>query len=311
MSDKKPPKKFQVQERPKTMKVVNNSLADDLFDMNADEFKKLLAGENRKFLEASKTKHGAIESKYWLKYLDEADDSVKIARPLDEYDRDILNACITAQDLGNEVITATGIWRIITGNADAEPTEAVKKEILDRVDRMSITRLIVDTTDAHNAGLYAPETKIKLKSVLLPCEVIECEINGQLVDAAVVFTKSSPLLRIARDHVGKKKNTAQILSYPLELLEVKGQRNTPTTTAIKNYIVRRVENAKKHPSQQRSILFSTLFARCGLADADRFKRRECRKIAEDVMKSLVEKKEIAAFELVKEQGEFIRITFSF
>ena len=305
------PKKFQLQTRPTRRISVNDALTQNLFSMTAGEFQRLLSGDERQFLEANTKKHGVILSRYWLKFLD--DERVKISKPLDESDRIILDACISAQQSGLQCITLRGIWRAITGNIQREIklTPTLKKEILERVDRLACLRLTVDISDAVNQKIYANGTKCKFRGSLLPCEILESEINGQLVDAAIIFNGASPLVKIAKARSGKKRQAAQILTFPTALLDVPNQRNTPTTTAVTNYIVRRVEIAKIHTNTARTILFSTLFARCGLADADRWQRQDVRKSVEAIMQSLVDKHEIQSFELVKEHGEFTKVTFNF
>lgn len=304
------PKKFQVQERPTKRISVNDALTQDVFSMTAEEFQKLMDGDERKFLEAKTKKHGVITSSYWLKCLD--DERIKISKPLDESDRNILDACISAQQAGYEIITLRGIWRSITGNLNANMTltPALRKEILERIDRLACLRLTVDISNACSKKIYADDTKYKARVTLLPCDIIEAEINGQLCDAVIKFNGESPLIKIARARSGKK-GAAQILTYPVKLLNVPNQRDTPTTTAIKNYIVRRIETAKLHTNMKRTILFSTLLERCGLSDADRKKRYKILHIIEEIMKSLVEKEEIKSFEIVKLQGALTKIIFTF
>lgn len=304
--------KFQLQERLPMKKIsVNHALVTDIFSMNNEEYQKALRGEERKFLEANTAKHGTVKSYYWLKVLD--DKRVKINAPLDELDRDILDACISAQEHGFIAFTYDGIYHSITGNTnpDVKPTDAWKKEIADRVDRLACIRVTVDTSDAHKAGIYRKDSDIKFKGSLLPCEVIEAYVNGQLMNGVIHFLAESPLLRIARARSGKNKEAAQILTYATALLNVPNQRNTPITNRITNYIVRRVVVAKQHSNMTRTIRLDTLFKQCGLADADRRRKLEYRKSIEAVMKSLVDKGEIQSFEFVQESGQFTKITFNF
>lgn len=273
--------------------------------MTAAEFEAIMTADKRKFLEA-KTKHGRIESSYWLSPL--KDKNVNLSQPLDEFDRAIVDSYISAQVIGNPCITATGIWRGITGKSDAEPTPALKREILRRVDRLACIRLTVDLSDACDKKIYPAE--MTCKSMLLPCDIIETKLNGQIVDGIIYFNGTPPLLRLAQAR-SKKKQVAQILTYDVDLLNVPNQRHTPTTIKITNYIVRRVEESKQHSNMARTILLSTLIRQCGLEDADRFKKRNMRKIIEAVMKSLIDKGEIESFELVKDHGQFTKITFNF
>lgn len=305
------PQKFQLQERPTKRISVNDALTQDVFSMTKGEFESAMDnGDERKFLEA-KIKGKSVESRYWLGWL--KDRRVEIGSTLDELDRAIFDACVSAQQNGDQCITLRGIWRAITGNTDRNfnLSDALKKEILERVDRLACIRITVDLTDAIDQNLYKKGTKFKIRGSLLPSTIVEAHVNGQLVDATVKILDESPLVTIAQARgAGKKKEAAQIVTFPTALLDVP-VKHTPTTTAITNYLARRVEVAKIHPNTTRTILFSTLLSRCGLADADRFKKRNIRKIVENVMKSLVEKNEIQSFELIKVRGEFSRITFNF
>jgi len=302
-------RKIQLQKRPTKHISVNDALTVDLFSMTDKEYRQVLSGNERKFREAETKKHGIVESRYWLEILD--DERVKISNPLEEFDRDILDACITEQTSGGECTTTSRIWRAITGNPEAEPTPSLKKEIAERVDRLACTRIVVDISKAHKAGIYRQDTKLKLKSFLLPCEIAETYVNGRFVESAIHFNGESPLVKLARARSGKKKKSAQILTYENTLLDVTSQRNTPTTTAITNYLLRRIEAAKQHTNLKRCILFDTLLARCGLTEATWRQRQETRKTIETVMKSFVEKEEIKSFEFIKEHGQFVKITFEF
>lgn len=306
------PPKFQLQERPTKRISVNDALTQDVFSMTKGEFESAMDnGDERKFLEA-KIKGKSIESRYWLGWL--KDRRVEIGSTLDEFDRSIFDACVSAQQNGDQCITLRGIWRAITGNTEREIklSDALKKEILERVDRLACIRITVDLSDACEQNVYRKGMKFTIRGSLLPSTIVEAYVNGQLVDATVKILDESPLVTIAKARgAGKKKEAAQIVTFPTALLDVPKQRNTPTTVTITNYLVRRVEVAKIHPNTTRTILFSTLLSRCGLADADRFKKRNIRKIVENVMKSLLEKNEIKSFELIKVRDEFSRITFNF
>lgn len=301
------PPKIQLQRRPTKRISVNDALTQSLFAMTVDEYERALNGEERTYLEAKTKKHGEVTSSYWLNVLD--DERVKISKPLEGFDRDILDACISAQATGNPCITVKGIWHGITGKTsnNTKPTQPLKKEILERVDRLAVTRLTVDVTDACKKGIYPAGMKCKIRATLLPCSIVETELNGQL-HAVIHFDGESPLLQIARARSGKR---AQILTYDVALLDVPRQRNTPMTIAITNYLLRRIESAKANGTLKRVICFSSLWKHCGLTGADRYQRREHRKTVESTLQSFVDAGLIQSFEFVKERGEFVKITFKF
>ena len=301
---------FLIREAPNKRISVNDALTNDIFSLTDEDFQKTIGdGEARQFLEGRTSKHGRIQSSYWLSVLDEG--NVNISRPLDEFDRDILDACLSAQSSGNEVITERGIWKFITGNRDAEPTSALRKEILERIDKLASIRLTVDISHAVKAGFYPSGTTCRIRSTVLPCDVIEATVNGQIISSVIKFRGESPLLSIARSRGGKRKQAAQILTYDNRLLKVSNQRWTATTIGISNYIVRRVVTAKNHKNTAKTILFSTLLKHCGLSDAGKWQRQDVRKATKNVMQHLVNVGEIQRFEFVKDGGEFTKITFSF
>ena len=287
---------------------INDALTQDLFSLSADEFKQLLYKQEREFLEAKTKKHGRIESRYWLKPIDT--ERVKISKPLDEVDRAILDACITAQQEGYELITPRGIWRAITGktNNNFRLTSAMEQEILERVDNLACLRITVDISDACEKGIYPPGTELRIRGSLLPCTIIEKSVNGQDVDAAICFDKQSPLVTVAKSRNGKQ-GAAQILTYPSKLISTPKRQDTTTTIAIKNYLVRRVEAAIGNPKLARCVRLATLFEHCGLADADRSKKQDARQAAEAVMKSLVDNGVIKSFAFEEENGAVYKITF--
>lgn len=305
--DNDKPKVYQIQGRVEKIMSVNDALTQGLFSLSADEFKKLIEGEERKFLESKTKKHGCIESRYWLKPIDT--ERVKVSRPLGEFDRAILDACITAQQEGYELITPRGLWRAITGEQgdNVKLTPEMEQELIERADNLACLRITVDVSDACKKGIYPPDTKVKIRGSLLPCTIIECIVNGQLVEAAICFDRESPLVRVAQARNGKQ-GAAQILTYPLKLISTP-QRNTPTTIAVKNYLVRRVEAAIGNPKLARCIRLATLYGHCGLANAGWWQKQDARRIAESVMKSLVDSGAIKSFAFEKEKGAVYKITF--
>ena len=299
---------LQIRQVPKKRLSVNDALTNSIFSMGAEEFKTFKDCDECKFLEGKK-KQGNIFSSYWLKMLE--DSHVDISRPLEEFDRSILDACISAQNVGNEAITVRSIWKFITGNPDAKITDGLRAEILNRIDKLAVIRLKVDITDAVKAGFYNTDRTCTITSKILPCDIMTTEVNGQIVDDVIIFRGNSLILELANLRRGKKKQSAQILTYDNKLFNVPNQRNTLTTTAIKSYIVRRVKIAKAHDNISRTILFETLLKRCGLSDADKRKKQEIRKTTESVMRHLVTEDEIKSFNFAKTGNAITKINFQF
>ena len=224
--------------------------------------------------------------------------SVEIARSLDEYDRAVLDACISAYAAGFEFITVDALLKVLTGSKHKDaPYPAQKADFLESVDKLMSTLIKIDFSDTREKMYSAAEPK--LVSNILPCEYLNLKVNGQ--SATVIhFLAESPIMKIAR---WKK----QIITYPVELLAVPNLNNTLLVVTIKFYLIRRVLEIIQHHMTP-TITFDDVFEKCGLADADKWKKQDARQIILKIMEHLKTNGVITGFEAVKRAGKFYSIT---
>ena len=131
--------------------------------------------------------------------------------------------------------------------------------------------------------------------------------------------RRTPLLDVA-------KLKGQFVTCDAALLDVPNTKNTELVLKLKGYLLRRVlqivgsyDNHKKHfrgkskdgkniyrkaRELEKTILLDTLFAQCGLSDADRGKKRDARSIIEKIMNHFKAEKIISDWHFEKESGKF-------
>lgn len=291
------PKKFQRQRSVKELVIPNDKLSKAAMHLTDDEFQRYATDESRGVKEGFKFKGNEVESQFWFELKDEVTD----LKALDEFDFDVLIACISAQDVGYEGVTLNEINRIMSGgkvhNTNLRPLR--REEILQSVKRMMRTTLQVDFTQLAKTGKYPdlPESG-RLTSTILPCSLLEgATINGRHIEDAVHFQGVSPLLIIA-------KAKSQLLRCPVGLLDVPKQNNTEIVTKLKNYVTRRILEIQAHKNVKPTICFKSIYENCGLEDATKWQLQDARKTILDVLKHLKEQGAMRDYAIEKEGNSY-------
>lgn len=161
---------------------------------------------------------------------------------LSEFDRAVFGVCISEYLNGNKYTTPAIILRGLTGKVgkgDAKLSKDQRTAILQSIDKLMFTAFDPNIIDAFEKLNYDDGSLEKIvKAPVLPSKRVEKTINGQKADV-IYFTDESPLLQIAQVK-------GQILRYDTALLDVPNQNNTPLVIELKNYILRRIVEIKKH-----------------------------------------------------------------
>ena len=227
---------------------------------------------------------------------------------LSEFDRAVFAVCISEYFNGNQYTTPAIILRDLTGKV-GKAAEGVKlypeqrTAILQSIDKLMFTAFDPDIIDAFEKLNYNDGTAEKIvKATLLPCKRVQKTINGQKADV-IYFTDKSPLLKIAQ-------LKGQILRYNVSLLDVPNQNNTPLVITLKNYILRRVMEIKKHKMTP-SLTFDDIFKKARITDKTNMVKSRAREYVEEFFKHLQTKGEIKSFELIKKGNKFHCVTFTF
>ena len=282
---------FQIQRRTKKRVVPCDKLGNHMFNLPADAYAFFLQSNTAlKCVEGVK-KGVEIITRYWLSL---AEGYLNLS-PLNSFDREVLFACISMFEQGIRVTTISATLDALTGGSEKyrvykEQYAAIKQAI----DKLSCTRIQIDLAPLFKAmpKYRANDTgEAELAGMLLPCRYLEAEINGQET-LTIEFLGESPLMTVA-------KLKKQVMTYDAAPLAVADQNNTPSVITVKNWLLRRIHSIKRGLNP--SIRLKTLYAECGLADADNGKKRDVRKVIADILSSFKADGVIRDFEF-KRQG---------
>ena len=298
-------KKFQIQRRVKKIVSPNDKLSKTLFNLPAGEYADVIQNGRRDYVTEKIIRGKKIKTYFWLGIIGvsegeeipthfkvEGIGTVNICRPLNEYDRDVFVACISAQETGFEGITVDSLFRVITGDDKKQPTPAEKTAILESIGKLLITAITIDFSEAREKMKKYDSVPKRLVGAILPCKYLDgVEVNGRKT-AIIKFLDESPLITIAR---AKK----QIISYPAALRDIPNQNNTPLVIMIKSYVIRRVEEIIQH-NMTPTITFADVFNHCGLTEADKWQKQDARKVIAAIFETLKTNGKIKNFEFERD-----------
>lgn len=297
-------RKIQRQRRLKDLVVPNDLLSKHVMHLTDAEFQGYATTKVCQFDE--KIKRKTVLTQFWFELIENYTDLT----PPDEFDFDVLIACMSAKYRGFDGLTFNEIARLMAGGKDVHTKlrPEQKARIFRAVNRLMSVKLHVNLTQLFDTGKY-PEMPKSLTAMLLPCKILDgVEFNGQRDCTVVRFLDESPLMTVA-------KAKSQLLTIPVALLDVPNLHHTELVTKIKNYVTRRVYGARPSKGKRKCsppiIRFACIFENVGIADADRWKRQDARKIVADVFEHLKAQNVIREFEFEQLHGEFRAVKFKF
>lgn len=295
---------------------MNDKLVKVLFNYDDDTFKRLMNGAKRGVIEkrARISKKGKkkekIISKYTVKNAEGYDDET----PLDEFDRAVLGIFFSEAAIGNRYITVNIIFRALigqVGNQNVRPSknqrDAIVKSVLKLMSKIanfsSMSQTL--TTELNYTDKDGNELKFGC-STLLPADIIDAKINGQVMEGVIYLKGDSPLFAFA-------EAKSQIIRYPHELLDVPNLNNTPRIIALKKYVMRRICEIKLHKQMIPTITFDDVFAKCRMENSTRDTKRDARNAIVKLFEHLKENNFISDFELVRnpQTQKFVSVKFSY
>lgn len=240
---------------------------------------------------------------------------------LDPLDKLIISAVISEQLAGNYVITFSRLFHDIGGGDKLTHAPIIKAVLVDIISKLRRTEISVDLTDllakfknyAESLGVNPNHNgKIILTGAILPSETITAVINGKIIDGAIHFLDSPIIFAVAN-----MKN--QIARFNPALLDVP-IKTTEQTLKLRYYLLERIlktkgsldpKRSKRVHKLSNSILFETIYRQCGLADADKWQKQDCRKYVIEILNHLVSKNFIQNYEIVKQDATFYSISIFF
>ena len=302
-------KKSNVQVYPAKVRVVPNcKLAKITANRSDAQTQKLINGKALKILEKKKNKkHGDIVSTYQIINADGYDGT----DPLTFFDYSVLSVCISAQLAGNSSITAAMILRGLTGttkstsggthNGAINPDQ--RNAIMASIEKLMGRIIKIDISEVNKKLDYNGATSIT--STLLPAYFITKKINGQIVEDVIYFDRQSPIFEVA-----DQRN--QIIRYDTALLDVPNQNNTPLVIAIKNYVMLRLAEIKKHKMTP-TITLDDIFTKCRIDTAGKKYnvKKEVKNVIDKFLAHLQQKDFIKSFAWKKQGTKLHGVEFTF
>lgn len=290
---------------------LNDKATKILFNLTEDIFNEVMQGQtNIGIVEKKKhKKHGKVKSSFSLHNIN---GGYSHFAPLDEGDRAVLDAIISAFVAGNKIVTLAMIQRILNGyvgeHRDHDNGIINKNQfaqIKTSVDRLMFTAFDPDFLKAFKALDYDGSEEIT-KAPILPCKRVKLSINGQISkEDCISILDESPLLKLA-------KIKKQIITYKNSLAYIPNLNNTPLVQKLKSYTFRRVFEIKKHRRNMSPILtLDDIFTKCRIKDTSNKVKFDARATLEKIFAHLQSKGEIKSYEWTKKGNTFhsVKITF--
>lgn len=153
---------------------------------------------------------------------------IKEQRVLTPFDREVHDAIVSLYVAGNKFITSSMIFETLTGKKGATLNPNQKKDILDSVDTLMTTPIIVDAN--AEAKLFNLDSFV-YKGMLLPCEQAHASINGSVIDC-IHLLREPPYYTYSshRNQIGK---------IEVKLLNSPTNKNKETIM-LQGYLYRRI-----------------------------------------------------------------------
>lgn len=246
-----------------------------------------------------------------------------------EFDRAVLEACLTHQYRGQLGIAISTIYHYMGYKGEVPPT--IRRDIWNSIDKMRHIDVTIDATeayqklkrlhntdgtpkripikvDAKSSWLEDAESSAKkprrkqnrfiLKGYLLPAIDVDICCNG-LTFEGIKFLDVSPVFTYAKD----KGETGVISQH---LLQAAKQRATKNFIALKHYILCRIRSIRRNSTLTPAITFDSLYNNCGdpeKAKTDSKFRTRIREATIEYLKTLKTEKEIKSYDCVDRNNQ--------
>ena len=284
---------------PATTRVdVNDKMTSKLFNLTDRQFQKMRTGKQAFTVVEGKVKGETVESTFRIR-----SDSDK---PLTAFDAAVFNVCNSEFNAGNAYTTPNIIYRALTGkiaDSDANPSTDQIAAIRHSITKLRRTDFLPDISDAFSKLKYEDVTLRIKEASILPCVVLNAEVNGQLVEDAIYFLGESPLWVIANAK-------SQVVRYDARLLDVPNLHNTPRIIVLKNYVLHRVHEIKLHRQLAPTLSFADIFEKARITDKDREAKVDARNAVKTFFDHLQAKGVVKSFTLVKKGVAIHAVTFT-
>ena len=148
-----------------------------------------------KFTVSGSSSKKKIETLFYIDFNDAKENGITISNEdrINSYDREIYNAVATLAAVGNNEFSPSMIFQLLSGNTSDgrnKMSPETRHKILRSVEKMSVTRVTIDTSAEVRAGMIAQAI---FKNYLIPAEMAELKINGQVMTDGIRLLSRLPL----------------------------------------------------------------------------------------------------------------------
>lgn len=297
-------KSAQIQRRMNKLVVPCDKLSSLPFTLSAEEYHDAINGAEMGCLEKKATKNKPpVITPFWLEQAAECTD----LKPLEPFHREVLFACISAYEQGYNYVTFSMALDALSGGEEKrhiydEQLAAIKAAVK-KLRNVSITVDLAPLFKGMPKYRKNHVGKATLTGYLLPCNVLEVELNGQKT-IAVELIAESPLMTVA-------KVKRQLIDYEVVPLQIPNQNNTPRVITIKNWLLRRIKLSKASRAKgglNNTIKFDSIYAECGLAEASKSQKQNARKIIFAALDAFKAEGVIKGYDIKREGIKYESIT---
>jgi len=224
-----------------------------------------------------KNNKGVVKTMNSLRYEDE--NKIQIKGEFSPYDRTVHNAVCALHAAGNEVFTASMIYRTLTGSVEREyVSQTALNDITESIDKSRRMFLKIDFVDEARARKLDID-KVTFESYLLPAKKITVVTGGYEKVEAWKLLDIPPLYAYA-------VLTKQIILTPVPLLDLNDiVNNTKELIPVKAYLLQRIEIMKNDRNQMKSrcIVYDTIFKESGIEIKHATQRQRLRKYISSIL----------------------------
>lgn len=181
------------------------------------------------------------------------DETVKFSKKLTEFDKMVYTFISSMFNAGNEVVTASGIYKEMSEGKKKKPNSTDLKKINDSLSKMIYTSIYISNNPELNTGANYPQQTYD--GSLLPAERKSAYINGKLCNSAIHLFREPPLLTFAKERKHVTTVSPEVLRVPLS--------NTEVHIKLTFYLLERIARMKNPNTQTHNvILLQTIYEEC-------------------------------------------------
>lgn len=235
-------------------------------------------------------------------------ESIQFENPLDEEDREIVNAIHTIWESEARRFTPQNVYEAMTGEKAKNKTTL--DNIRKRIDKLEQTKVSIYLQELFEKVLRKKDIpdnqKIIWESRILSIDKFRWvdEHNKQTIQEGYVFLKEPTLTSVC------KMCNYQIARVPMGVLSATTKRvsNTPSTIALKNYLAMRISSMKNDKKVNRDILFDTIFEDNNMSNKSKTEINRLRTTLFTILDVFKEEKYIKNYSVNKKGNKYHSIT---